>query len=117
MWNYRQEMALAAALLTLAGCMSGPVPSRAAPHPVLPAAAPSPQTYSAAGTVVAIDVDDARIRIAHLPVPALQWPATTMSFRVAQPSLLRNVKPDESVTFSFFQADDGQYVIQDLRPN
>lgn len=47
---------------------------------------------------------DARsITLSHEPVPALQWPAMTMGFTVADPALTRGLKVGDQVRFAFDQ--------------
>jgi len=44
------------------------------------------------------------ITLSHQPVPALQWPAMTMSFTLADPKLAEGLKTGDQVRFAFDQA-------------
>jgi Cu(I)/Ag(I) efflux system membrane fusion protein len=50
------------------------------------------------------------VTLSHQPVPALQWPAMTMSFRLADPSMARGYKAGDRVRFSFDQLPEGPTV-------
>lgn len=47
------------------------------------------------------------ITLSHQPVPALGWPAMTMTFRVVDPRLVKGVKAGEQVRFGFDQPAQG----------
>ncbi len=42
--------------------------------------------------------------LSHGPVPALKWPAMTMTFTLADPPLARGFKVGDRVSFAFDQA-------------
>ena len=44
------------------------------------------------------------VTFSHQPVPALQWPAMTMGFTLADPALARGLKVGDQVRFAFDQA-------------
>jgi membrane fusion protein, copper/silver efflux system len=50
------------------------------------------------------------ITLSHGPIPALQWPAMTMQFRLADPTLARGFKTGDRVTFAFAQERAGPTV-------
>src|SRR5487761_671226 len=52
------------------------------------------------GKVVQIDAARSRITIAHHPVPALGWPAMTMTFQ-ATTHQLKGIKAGDQVDFQF----------------
>lgn len=56
-------------------------------------------SYSAKGKVEAIG--GGGITISHGPVPALKWPAMTMTFKLAKPALAHGVKTGDTVNFEF----------------
>jgi Cu(I)/Ag(I) efflux system periplasmic protein CusF len=58
----------------------------------------------ATGIVKGMDAAIGRVIISHDPVPALKWPAMTMSFRIS-PELAKGLKVDQKVEFEF-QARD-----------
>jgi Cu(I)/Ag(I) efflux system membrane fusion protein len=73
------------------------------------AARPSAATASAAAaqyeTTGRVERMDARsITFSHEPVPALQWPAMTMTFALPEPGLARGLKVGDRVRFTFDQA-------------
>lgn len=51
-----------------------------------------------------------QVTLSHDAIPALQWPAMTMSFRLADPHLAHSVKPGERVAFAFEQTSGGPVV-------
>lgn len=51
-----------------------------------------------------------QVTLSHDAIPALQWPAMTMSFRLADPHLVHAVTPGDRVTFAFEQAPGGPVV-------
>ena len=74
-------------------------------------ARPTPQPSSAAPvyeTVGRIDAMGASsITLSHQPVAAIGWPAMTMTFRVADPALLRGYAKGQRVRFGFDQPAEG----------
>lgn len=69
------------------------------------------------GVVRAVDVDGARITLAHDALPAMNWPAMTMNFQVRDRALLRGRKAGERVVFSFQRPPQGQTpVIDSISP-
>ena len=63
------------------------------------AAAPASATHRTSGRVVSIE--GRSITLAHGPVPALQWPAMTMTFTLADPVRLEGVAVGSQVEFAF----------------
>jgi membrane fusion protein, copper/silver efflux system len=55
------------------------------------------------------------VTLSHEPIAALQWPAMTMPFRLAEPGLARGIKPGDRVDFTFEQQRTGP-VVRSLRP-
>jgi protein SCO1/2 len=62
------------------------------------ACGPGKQTYRASGVVVAVDVPDRQLKVAHGNIPGLM-PAMTMSFDVAPGVALERLKRGERVHF------------------
>lgn len=58
----------------------------------------------ATGVVKGMDAAAGRIIISHEPIPAVQWPAMTMSFRIA-PELAKGLKVNQKVEFEFQPGD------------
>ena len=70
--------------------------------------APSTGAYRSNGRIESIAGD--RITLSHAPVPALKWPAMTMTFKLGIPALARGLKKGDRVVFSFDQAAEGPIV-------
>jgi Cu(I)/Ag(I) efflux system protein CusF len=51
------------------------------------------------GVVTALDPKAAKITIKHGPIPAVGWPAMTMTFKSTPPALLKNVHVGQTVAF------------------
>ena len=68
-----------------------------------PAAAPAaPAQYNTTGRIERLD--GRSITFSHEPVPALQWPAMTMTFALPDPALASGLKVGDRVRFAFYQA-------------
>ena len=65
--------------------------------------------YSTTGTIEKITPQG--ITLQHRPVPALDWPAMTMTFAIAGPAQVRGLKQGEKVRFSFVQSDAGPRIV------
>ncbi len=68
---------------------------------------PQEKSYTTQGVIKA--VTDGAVTIAHQPVPALKWPAMIMDFAIT-PQQQGQMRPGESVMFSFVLTDDGARV-------
>jgi hypothetical protein len=82
---------------------SSPAPSRSRPLP--------PDQVEIVGVVQAIDPASNRMTIAYEPVEALSWPAGSMPFVVAEPTLFKGVSVGEKVRFRMESQQ-----IYDLKP-
>jgi len=69
--------------------------------------------YETRGRVEALAGD--QITFSHEPVPALGWPAMTMSFKLDPPTLAKGVKVGDRMAFGFEQRPEGP-VIRRLSP-
>jgi Cu(I)/Ag(I) efflux system membrane fusion protein len=78
--------------------------ARTAPAP----AAPKPPLYETTGRVE--QITPTSVTLSHRPVPALNWPAMTMSFRLADPALAQGIKVGDQVAFAFDQPKEGRTV-------
>lgn len=65
-------------------------------------------SYEATGRIDRISALD--VTITHGPVPAIDWPAMTMTFRLATPRLAQGFKAGDQVRFRFEQAPAGPMV-------
>lgn len=62
-------------------------------------AAPAPKTGQGTGVITAIDAKANTVTIKHGPIPAVGWPAMTMTFKATPPALLRGVRVGQTVGF------------------
>ena len=74
-----------------------------------------PQTAEGEGIVKSIDLKAEKITLEHGPIAALNWPAMTMTFRVASPSLLDGVNVGTKVHF-VLKNDNGKPVVSEIHP-
>jgi Cu(I)/Ag(I) efflux system membrane fusion protein len=76
----------------------------------------SEQLATGRGMVQSVDAANGMVTIQHGPIPELGWPAMTMSFKVAQPVLLRGLQRGSRVEFAVLtQPQGGKYVIRSIR--
>ena len=68
------------------------------------------------GTVASIDARAGTLSLNHGAIESLKWPAMTMEFKAANPSLLANLKPGAAVSFEFVQRQPGEWVITSITP-
>lgn len=66
----------------------------------------SSQTGRADGTIIGIDAERGRITLKHGAIEGLGMPAMTMVFRVAEPSMLMELKAGDDVRFTVIRADN-----------
>lgn len=78
--------------------------------PAAPAARPTSVSHAAEGTITAITAD--AITIAHGPVPALAWPAMTMSFATPEQELRRALRVGDRISFSFAESGGGYRLVR-----
>lgn len=81
------------------------------PRPVstaTPSAAKAPVLYESVGRIE--QVSPASVTLSHEAVPAIQWPAMTMTFKLADPALARGMKAGQRVGFAFEQSPGGPVV-------
>lgn len=70
----------------------------------------------ATGVIQAFDPASRSVRIAHGPVPMMNWPAMTMTFRIGSDVSFRGSKKGDRVAFGFTrEQQDGAYVIETIR--
>lgn len=74
------------------------------------------EDYQGTGRVSSVDIKAGKVRLTHGPIPELGWQATTMTFSVADKSLLENLRPGEKVSFTLSRAGQGRYAISEIRP-
>lgn len=72
--------------------------------------------HKAQGTVDTVDAKAGTLSLNHGAVPSLKWPAMTMEFKAANPSLLQGLKPGAPVSFEFVERQPGEWVITAIAP-
>lgn len=85
--------------------LSGLQPRAMSPGTTAPAQPGPAATYETSGRIEQVTRD--KVTLSHQPVPALKWPAMTMSFKVEDPALMRGYKVGDQVRFGFEQAPSG----------
>jgi len=70
--------------------------------------------HTAEGSVQAVDAKAGTVIINHGAVPALNWPAMTMTFKAANRSLLSGLNPGQAVAFEFVERQPGDYVVTSI---
>jgi len=73
------------------------------------------QTWRGNGRITAVDAAKGLLEMAHEPIPAIDWPAMTMPFDVADSGLLKGLKPGQQVDFDLARRGDS-YVVVGIRP-
>jgi Cu(I)/Ag(I) efflux system membrane fusion protein len=68
-------------------------------------------SHQATGTLEAIDAKGGIVTITHGPVASLKWPAMTMDFILANPSLTDKLKAGNPVEIEFVERKPGEWVI------
>jgi len=76
----------------------------------------SPTRYQAEGTFDALDAEAGSVTMTHGEIPALQWPAMTMDFVIADPALVQDIAPGTPVRFVFEAGEPGEYRITGIEP-
>lgn len=71
-------------------------------------ASPNASAYQTRGRIEALSAGSATL--SHQPVPALSWPAMTMHFKLASPSLAEGLRVGDQVEFVFEQRPEGPVV-------
>ena len=71
-------------------------------------------SHVASGTLEAIDLKGGIVTITHGPVASLKWPAMTMDFILANPSLVDRLKAGSPVDLEFVERKPGEWVITKL---
>ena len=101
-----------ARLKSVLGAMAAATPAT----PAVSAASAAPAAsgvYVGEGKVEKVDPEG--ITISHGPVPALKWPAMTMTFGKADPKAFPEVKPGDTVRFEFKEGGASGYELQSVQ--
>jgi membrane fusion protein, copper/silver efflux system len=74
--------------------------------------------HRGSGKVNQIDAKDGTLEISHGPIPALKWPAMTMSFRVEDKGFLKGIKSGDEIEFEIngVPDKDGNHMITRVAP-
>jgi Cu(I)/Ag(I) efflux system membrane fusion protein len=76
--------------------------------PTAAPAAATPALNQTRGVIEALSSD--QITISHEPVPAIGWPAMTMTFKLDPPALAKGMKVGDHIAFGFEQTPNGPVV-------
>ena len=71
----------------------------------------APTLYRSHGRIE--EISPTSVTLSHEPIPALQWPAMTMAFKLASPRLASQAEIGDRVSFTFEQTPAGP-VVRDL---
>lgn len=78
---------------------------------------PATPTIAGTGTVKEVDAIKGTVTLAHGPIPALQWPAMTMTFKLRDPGAASALKPGTHVSFALKREPEGSdYIIESFQP-
>ncbi|MBW4018734.1 copper-binding protein [Moraxella osloensis] len=72
-------------------------------------------TAQAIGVITAIDTKENILTLDHEAIPAINWPAMKMGFKVADPSLLNGLTVGDKVDFEL-KAEGENYIIIAVKP-
>lgn len=71
--------------------------------------------HEANGTVNSVDKSSRTLNISHGPIKTMGMGAMTMDFKVADPSMLSEVKPGQKINFVVTTDRKGRFVILDMQ--
>ena len=100
----------------LKAALGGFAPAAAASAPQPAPASAKGASHQAVGTVDSVDAKELGVTLSHGPVASLKWPAMTMEFKLANPSLLGALKPGAKVSVEFVERAPGEWVITTVSP-
>lgn len=86
---------------SLSGVAARPIGSATSATTPAASAKPSPALYETTGRIEQITGNS--VTLSHQPVPAIGWPAMTMTFALPSPSIARGLKTGDRVRFGFDQ--------------
>ena len=98
----------------ISGLSAAPTPAGAASAAPAGAAVSGPVGHKGQGTVDSVDPKSGTVSLNHGAIPSLKWPAMTMEFKAANPSLLAGLKPGAPVSFEFVERQPGEWVITSI---
>lgn len=68
--------------------------------------------HQATGVATRLDTD--KVTIKHEPVPSMNWPSMTMSFKVKDKAVMDKIKKGEKMQFKFVE-EGREYVVTDVK--
>lgn len=78
---------------------------------------PPPKTATGNGIIASVDAANGLVTIRHEAIPKLGWPAMTMTFQLAKPSMARGLRKGLRVSFEVeAKPQGGSPVIDTIRP-
>jgi len=78
---------------------------------------PPPQHATARGIITSVDPSNGLVTIQHEPIAEMGWPAMTMAFKLARPSMARGLRKGLRVSFAVqTKQQAGNYVIDRIGP-
>lgn len=75
-----------------------------------------PASHNGTGTVKNIDAAKGTVTLSHGPIPSLNWPAMTMSFKLKDAALANGIKAGDIVDFALVQSGS-DYLVTRLHPS
>ncbi len=73
-------------------------------------------TVSSTAVVKEVDPTKGTVTLSHGPIPAMQWPAMTMGFKLRDPKAAQSLKPGAEVSFELKRQPEGDdYVIESIK--
>lgn len=78
-------------------------------------AAETAEKATGKGVVQAVNKEERQLRITHEAIPALNWPAMTMAFKLAPALSFEGLAPGAKVTFTLSKSPEGGYVIEQIQ--
>ena len=65
------------------------------------------KVHQGQGTVEAVDLDAATVRMEHEPIASLRWPKMVMDLQAKDAEMLKGLEKGDRVTFDLVQTDKG----------
>lgn len=72
--------------------------------------------HRASGRIDEYDAKTGTASVEHGPVESLGWPGMTMEFKVANETLVKDLKPGARIDFEFVERGEGEWVITAVKP-
>ncbi|GHV55188.1 cation efflux system protein CusF [Deltaproteobacteria bacterium] len=67
--------------------------------------------YSTTGVINKVDLSGRKLTISHQPVPAVNWPAMTMTFTVEADVSINEAKVGDKVRFDFYNQGSASVIV------